>query len=391
MPIAEPTGPHIFARRRAALMARAAARGFDGVLAFGHGSALGAGSHSHGALRYLSGWDGHESAALLAITHQAAHLFVASPFMAPLARMQRSDLVLHDVRPQAWRSTLAGILPGPAATIGFGEMPAQIHATFAPHADAALDDEAARLRLVKDATELRHHRAAAALCDLLFGRLGDALLSRRPAWEIQLDLETLARRSGAEQCRTWLTIAPQADYCRYWPAETQQVPQAGDQVLFGVALTLDGHWGHGIRMGAIGPMTPEQRALADHVAAMLDAGLGAIRPGAPLAGIEAAIEGALADSGLATHPGLRRFRSGHGLGFSYEEPLLTEAFRQHFDQGAPPAAPPDIALAPGMLFELHPNLFVPGLGGAAIGEMVLVTPDGPDCLLATPRAPAVWT
>lgn len=385
----------LFAQRRQALLRLARDRGVDSVAVFGFGSALGAGSASHGALRFFTGWDGHESLSLLFITEDDAHLLVGSPFMLPLAYEMRPDLAAEHVPPLDWGRALAARANGAAvATVGFGELPRQVDAALTAAglaAGPALDDAAARLRLVKDEAALRLHRDAAALCDLLFGRLGAELAQRRPAWEIQLNLETEARRQGADYSRTWLTIAPAADYPRYWPAETRRVPEPGDQVLLGVALTVDGHWGHGIRMGSIGPQKPEHRALAGHVEAMLDAGLAALRPGLPLAGAEQAMEAVLAERvDLPDRQRLRRFRNGHGLGLSYEEPLTTAVFRQHFAPGAPPAAASELALAPGMLFELHPNMFVPDLGGAALGEMVLVTPDGPECLLRHPRACQSW-
>ncbi|WP_186418772.1 M24 family metallopeptidase [Bosea sp. CS1GBMeth4] len=385
----------LLAERRDALLHLARDHGAECAAVFGFGSALGAGSASHGALRFFSGWDGHESLSLLIITSDSAYLLVGSPFMLPLARELRPDLAAEHVPPLDWGKVFAARMHGTCvATVGFGELPRQVDAGLTADGFAAgpsLDDAAARLRLVKDAAALSRHRDAAALCDLLFGRLGAELARRRPAWEIQLDLETEARRQGADYCRTWLTIAPAADYPRYWPAEARRVPEHGDQVLFGVALTADGHWGHGIRMGSIGPQKAEHRELAGHAGAMLEAGLSALRPGLPLAGAERAMEAVLAERvDGSERQRMRRFRNGHGLGFSYEEPLTTAVFRQHFDPGAPPAAASDLVLAPGMLFELHPNLFVPGLGGAALGEMVLVTPEGPECLLHHPRACRSW-
>jgi Xaa-Pro aminopeptidase len=38
-----------------------------------------------------------------------------------------------------------------------------------------------------------------------------------------------------------------------------------------------------------------------------------------------------------------------------------------------------------MLFEVHPNLFVEGYAGASIGDMVLVTEQGPELLTQHPR------
>lgn len=384
----------LLAERRDALLRLAREQGTESVVVFGFGSALGAGSGSHGALRFLSGWDGHESPSLLLVTADGARLLVGSPFMLPLARELRPDLATEHVQPLDWGRALAARLKGErVATVGFGELPRQVDAALARDGFAegpSLDEAVARLRLVKDDAAMRLHRDAAALCDELFSRLGAELAQRLPAWEIQLNLETEARRRGADYCRTWLTVAPAADYPRYWPVEARQVPRRGDQALFGIALTVDGHWGHGIRMGSIGPQKPEHRELADHVEAMLEAGLSALRPGLPLTGVEQAMEAVLAERVDARQrAGLRRFRNGHGLGFSYEEPLTTAAFRQHFDPGAPPAAVPDLALAPGMLFELHPNLFVPA-GGAALGEMVLVTPDGPESLLRYPCTCQSW-
>ncbi len=385
----------LLAERRNALLHLARDHGAENVAVFGFGSALGAGSASHGALRFFSGWDGHESLSLLLVSAEGAYLLVGSPFMLPLARETRPDLIVDYAPPLDWGKALAARLPGaPLATVGFGELPRQLDAALTRNGVAigpALDEAAARLRLIKDAHAIALHRDAAALCDALFSRLGAELAQRRPAWEVQLNLETEARRQGADYCRTWLTVAPAADYPRYWPAEARRVPEHGDQVLFGIALTVDGHWGHGIRMGSIGPQKPEHRKLASHVEAMLEAGLAALRPGLPLAGAEQAMEAVLAERVDAQdRRRIRRFRNGHGLGFSYEEPLTTAIFRQHFDPDAPPAAASDLMLAPGMLFELHPNLFVPDLGGAALGEMVLVTPDGPQCLLRHSRACQSW-
>src|SRR5258706_6285979 len=92
----------LLAKRRKELLDAAWAQGLSAVIVFGHGSALGAGTKSHGALRFLSDWDGHESASLLLCTAAGATLMVASPFVAPLARLRRPDLELLDIRPDAW-------------------------------------------------------------------------------------------------------------------------------------------------------------------------------------------------------------------------------------------------------------------------------------------------
>jgi Xaa-Pro aminopeptidase len=40
-----------------------------------------------------------------------------------------------------------------------------------------------------------------------------------------------------------------------------------------------------------------------------------------------------------------------------------------------------------MVLELHPNLFLPGIGGAALGEMVIVTETGAERPTGYPLSP----
>lgn len=371
--------PQVFDQRRQKLCARVGAP----ILVFGHGSALGAGSKSHGAMRYLTGWDSHEASSLLLITGQGARLMVASPFLVPVARERLTGIKVLDLRPADWPAALG--LSGPVGVIGFEEMPGDLRdslglmQTFA--ATPALD----AMRLIKGPEEIALHRAGAAICDALFAALPGQFDGARACWEIQLELETMARRMGADYCRTWLSARPVADYPRFWPEEGQHVPGQGDQVLFGIALTVAGHWAHGIRMGALGPGQPSHRAMWVQVCEMLAAGQGALRPGAQVAECEAAMSGVLQRHHDAdTIGGMVRFRNGHGLGQSYEDPLITPCFPQYFGMSGAPEPAPDLTVQEGMLLELHPNFFLPGQGGAAIGQMVLIGADGNDSLISHP-------
>lgn len=378
--------------RRKALLAQAVSEGLQSVVVFGHGSSLGAGSRSHGALRYLTQWDGHEATSLLVCTESTSTLIVGSPFLVPLAQQQHPEFTIIDAAPHSWGTTLSTLLGDVqgVATVGFGEMPQAIYAhllvALGSRTQRSLDIWLDATRSVLDETQQIVHREAAGLCDRLFEALGPALNADQPAWRIQIELSKLALELGADYCRTWLTVAPQADYPRYWKEECLRVPQPGDQVLFGIMLTVDGHWGHGIRMGHIGRPGPELVHLHARVLTALNAALGELRCGTPLSAVEAAMQAELpVDDSLSTH-----FRYGHGLGHSYEEAHATAAFPQWFGARSP-LVPPAPAADVGMLLELHPNVFVPGVGGAAIGEMVLVTEDRAECLLTFPLELADWS
>jgi Xaa-Pro aminopeptidase len=143
-------------------------------------------------------------------------------------------------------------------------------------------------------------------------------------------------------------------------------------------------------MGAMGPVHPDHMPLIDSVAQSLAAGLALARPGVALTDLADAMEQAFAvatqDMDLSR---AQRFRFGHGLGLSYEDPILTDAFVQSFGAMTPPqrAAGAGGILAPGMVLELHPNIFLPGIGGAALGEMVIITESGAECPIRSALTP----
>ena len=74
-----------------------------------------------------------------------------------------------------------------------------------------------------------------------------------------------------------------------------------------------------------------------------------------------------------------RWRNRH---FPYELPQSSEGENEQ--------KPSLIQIEPGMLLELHPNVFLPNEAAGAIGDMVLVTEDGYEILNAFPRELIIW-
>jgi Xaa-Pro aminopeptidase len=77
------------------------------------------------------------------------------------------------------------------------------------------------------------------------------------------------------------------------------------------------------------------------------------------------------------------------LGYAYEDPVASLAFPNAWEP-KPEKARAVIETLPGMLLELHPHLFVPGAGGAMIGDMVVVTETGYEVLTQYPRDLIIW-
>ena len=375
----------------------------DAVLVFANGSALGSQSKMHGYLRYLCNFDGHNTASMLILVPGRAPVLLTGvmPFLMQL-QTRGGTLWFDDVRnvkpPMFGREAIevlaeSGVAAKRIGYIGYAETPAPVWLAlqdglpgvewvdFAPHMDER--------RVRKDDLQLSFHRRAAEICDAIFQTTAREVRSGLKGYQIQAAMERTARHEGCEYCLTWLTVAPRADYPRFYKEECARAPQKGDQVIPGIYLTYDGHWGHAIRTGTVGEPTDDHRKVYDVCREMHDAALEALKPGEDLFEVNAAMDRALHKHYAEEEVG--RSRAGHGLGFSYEDPRVSLAFPHPWEAGGRPAGSPNhIELEPGMLMEIHPNVFVPGVAGAMIGDMVAVTENGYEILTDYPRDLISW-
>ena len=375
----------------------------SGLVVYAQGGALGWASRMHGYLSFLSDWD----------SHHYPSVFIVIPGADPV--LLTPNKFLHYLAPEGTHLTDVRFVPvldlgreiaavlkaarpdhGRIGYIGRAETPVPVWEELmaglgevewvdvAPHLD--------RMRMVKDEGQLAFHRRAAEICDRMCEGLGRELRSGKTAYQISAELERIGHHEGCDYCLTWLTVRPEADCARLYRRLCADVPKPGDQVVLGIYLTIDGHWGHAIRTGNFGPARDDHQRLFDVTLEMEEAGLAALAPGADLNDVETAFEAVFQRHFPdARERRIFRFCNAHGLGHSYEEAIVGAAFPQPYAPAPKGAAKPDpIAARPGMLFEFHPNIFVPGLGAAAIGDMVLVTDTGNEILTRFPRQLSIW-
>lgn len=379
------------------------AEDLDAVLVFANGSALGSQSKMHGYLRYLCNFDGHNTTSMLILVPGRPPVLLTGIMPFLMQHQTRGGMLWFDdvrnVKPPMFGREAVNVLAerGVAAKrigyIGYAETPAPVWLAlqeglpgvewvdFAPHMD--------KRRIRKDDLQMSFHRRAAEVCDAIFQTTAREVRSGLKGYQIQAAMEQTARYEGCEYCLTWLTVAPRADYPRFYKEECTRAPQRGDQVIPGIYLTYDGHWGHAIRTGTVGEPSDDQRKVYGICREMHDAALAALKPGEDLFEVNAAMDRALHRHYAEEEVG--RSRAGHGLGFSYEDPLVSQAFPHPWEAGhRPEGGPNHIELEPGMLMEIHPNVFVPGVAGAMIGDMVAVTDTGYEVLTDYPRDLITW-
>ena len=374
----------------------------DAVIVYANGSALGSMSRMHGYMRYLCNFDGHNTPTLLILVpgRQPTLLSGIMPFLMQLQtkRMMWFDDV-RTVKPPLFGQEVVSVFSQygiPAQRIGyvgFNETPAPVWQSmqeglsgaewvdFAPQLD--------KRRVEKDDLQLSFHRRAAEICDAIFQTTAREVRTGKKGYQLQASMEHTARHEGCEYCITWLSVAPRADYPRFYKEECIRAPQEGDQVIPGIYLTYDGHWGHAIRTGTVGKPTDDHRKIYDITREMYEAALDRLRPGEDLYEVNEAMDRVLHKYYKEDEVG--RSRAGHGLGYSYEDPLVSLAFPHPWEAGKKPEGSPNaIELKPGMLMEIHPNVFVEGVAGAMVGDMVAVTDSGYEILNEFPRDLISW-
>jgi len=228
-------------------------------------------------------------------------------------------------------------------------------------------------RMVKDGEEIERLRAAVILGASLFD---GALKTIRPGvreTEVAAEMEYAARRAGAEgmSFETIIASGPRSAL-PHGRASGAAIASEGFVVCdFGVILA--GYCSDMTRTVFVGRIPAKARQMYEAVREAQQAAVEAVRPGARLGDVDGAARKLLRNNGLGrnfTHS------TGHGVGLEIHEAPRVAAGKSE-------------QLQPGMVITIEPGVYVPGVGGVRIEDMVLVTERG--CEVLTPTAKELIT
>jgi len=225
------------------------------------------------------------------------------------------------------------------------------------------------LRAIKDPDEISEIRSAVNLGAALFPT---ALKHIRPSVresQIAAEIEHEARRLGAEGMSFDTIVAGGArSALPHGRATNQRLPKRGFVVLdFGVILT--GYCSDMTRTVHIGKVDAGGRRMYDAVLLAQQAAIKKVGPGVAVSAVDGAARSVLDRAGVGqyfTHS------TGHGVGLEiHEAPRIASGQNQK--------------LQPGMVVTVEPGIYVPGVGGVRIEDMVLVTDRGREILTPTTK------
>lgn len=324
-------------------------------------------------VRYLTGFSG--SSALALVTADRSVL-ITDPRYAEQAACEAPWWELR-VCKSRMTDTVAGELSG-IARCGFETSCSfQFHKSLAASVagrtelvptESAVED----LRIVKDEGEIELIQAsiecAAAGFEAVVKALEPGMTERELA--ALLDYRMVLAGADAPAFDTVLASGPNASL-PHAPL-TDRILESGDLVIIDFGASREGYRSDTTRTVTASPGAPGE--LYEVVEGALEAALDRLSPGVRAAEVDAAARDYIAGLGHGERFG---HSLGHGVGLeTHEAPTLSSRSSD--------------LLEPGMVFTIEPGVYLPGVAGVRLEEMVAMTVRGPVVLSrGIPRGPSL--
>jgi Xaa-Pro aminopeptidase len=225
-----------------------------------------------------------------------------------------------------------------------------------------------RLRIKKDREEIEQIRKAVDLASSVFPKALEAIEPGTTENSVAAELEYLARRSGADKM-SFDTIVASGIRSALPHARPSMEKVGRGFVVLDYGVILGGYCSDMTRTVCVGRADSAKRDLYAAVLEAQLAGIAAVR-----SGVEAQQVDAAARTVLRKHKLDKYFTHslGHGVGIEiHEAPRLAKRETQKLEAG--------------MVVTIEPGVYVPGMGGVRIEDMVLVTPTGSEVLTPTSK------
>jgi len=220
------------------------------------------------------------------------------------------------------------------------------------------------LREVKDQGELELIGRAAGITDEAYTRLAQEPFAGRSERELAWLMEGFLHDLGADGVAFEIIVASGPHAALPHARPTERVVGVGEAVIVDAGGRMGGYCSDCTRTFATGKLPRElARAYAVCLRAQ-ETGLAAVAPRAEGRAVDAEARAVIEGEGLGERFG---HGLGHGLGLDmHEGPWLNPELES--------------VLAPGNVVTVEPGIYLPGLGGVRIEDLVVVREDGPEVL-----------
>ena len=311
---------------------------------------------------YLTGFESSNAAALVAPDRLL--LLTDGRYVEAARDVEGAEVVLAERELAPWLGGRLADLAEPPVAFEAGRLP---YAAYDALAASGLELLPAppiveELRSVKDADELDAVRRAARILNAVYERLAAEAFVGKTEAEIAWSVEELLHEEGAESSAFPPIVAagPNAALPHHHPRGRRI--ERGETVIVDAGAKVGGYCSDCTRTFATGALPPELARAYDVCLAAQKAALAEVGPGAAAQRLDFIARDRIDRAGHEVLHGL-----GHGVGLAVHElPRLAHTS--------------DETLAPGNVVTVEPGVYVPGLGGVRIEDLVIVTAGGAEVL-----------
>jgi Xaa-Pro aminopeptidase len=312
-------------------------------------------------VRYLTGFSG--SNAQLLLTAEDAVLFTDGRYA------EQSRRETPDVRREIYSGEFGPVFAAACSDLGLRrvsfEAAGLTFETYAKLAESGAElvpttQEVESLRWVKDGEEVGLIESAQAIVDEAFDAVLGAVAEGMTEHDMALGLDTAMRRSGAEGLAFDTIVAFGEGAAEPHHRPTSRALARGDAVKVDMGCTYRGYNSDMTRTVAFGEPSATFRQIYDVVRTAQRAGVDAVRAGASGGEVDRVARDIIREAGFGEKYG---HSLGHGVGLEVHE-------------GPSLRANGDDVLPSGAVVTVEPGIYLEGIGGVRIEDMVVVENDG---------------
>lgn len=216
----------------------------------------------------------------------------------------------------------------------------------------------ASVRMIKEPEEIAYHEKAIALAEKAFtytlGQITNGMRER----DLAGLMHGAYRRFGADEAAFEGVVVSGPRGALPHGRATDRLLQAGELVTLDFGATFAGYRSDITRTFALGQPSDELLKMYKAVQTAQELGINSLRPGITAKEADAVARTYLEKQGYGEY---FVHSLGHGIGLDVHEPPIL--YKNN-----------DTRLAPGMIVTVEPGVYIPGLGGVRIEDMLLITP-----------------
>jgi len=227
------------------------------------------------------------------------------------------------------------------------------------------DDPVNFIRMEKDDDEIAVLREAAAITDNCFYHLLKFIKTGMTEWEIALEIESYFKRNGCRSCSFDPIVASGSNSSmpHYTPSMSKKISR-GEVLLIDMGCMYKEYNSDLTRTIFIGEVDKKSEEIYNIVLEAQIKSIKAIKPGLNSTELDSIARTIISDYGYGEEFG---HGLGHGLGIEvHEMPAVKKT--------------DNTELKKNMVITIEPGIYIPGLGGVRIEDMVLVTDGGCEIL-----------